>query len=179
MGKKIIACFILVVAFSLPVCLAAETKEDTDYVALSNARVYAKDLQASRENVYYEGYWRLSGYPGEAKYTVYFQDTSKDEDISAHIILENNSGINMMEDFFFTYNGIDFHITRDEAYHIFSVYPSSDLGNFLKDTFPGAYKDWSEEQDFSEKAKQMVYAYLRYQQKTLAETASAAKQPAS
>lgn len=178
MGKKIIAVFILVVAFSLSVCLAAEVKEDTEYVMVSNSRVYAKDLQASRENVYDEGYWRLRGYPGEARFTVYFQDTSKDEDVSAHIILENNSGINRMEDFFFTYNGIDFHITREEAYHIFSVYPSSDPGNFLKDTFPGAYKDWSEEQDFSEKAKQLVYAYLRYQHKTSAETASAEKQPA-
>lgn len=165
--KIILLLFICLLATST--CFAGkpplEQPDDKYNVMINQTKIYAKDLVVTDGADEYAGYLKMSGYPGDDKFQIYFQDNSHDNITSYHMTYVDLRGIDLNENFYFTYEGTPRKMTRGQVNTVFLLFPRTDFECFLKQTFPGAYNDWFEAQAFSSNAERLVRCYIEYKHK--------------
>jgi hypothetical protein len=167
MTRKIILLMVFCF-FLISTCFAETSKEKTDdqyFVIVNQTKIYAKNLVVTDGEGAYDGYLKMSGYPRDDKFQIYFQDTSDDNFTSMHVTYQDLRGIDLNEYFYFTYNETEYKITRAKTNNVFLSYPGTAFELFLRKNFPGAYNDWFETQAFSTDAERIVQCYIDYKHK--------------
>ena len=103
MTRKIILLMVFCF-FLISTCFAETSKEKTDdqyFVIVNQTKIYAKNLVVTDGEGAYDGYLKMSGYPRDDKFQIYFQDTSDDNFTSMHVTYQDLRGIDLNEYFYF------------------------------------------------------------------------------